>query len=363
LNGGNLRIDGGVVKVRNLEGLADGASQADLILQGRTGKRVYIGQDLENKRSELIAYGNVGLGIESPGEKLEVDGNIKIAHGHRLFTKLIAGISDEGNDGALLMQRYSNSPVEIGSDYSGRRADLITHGNVFARHIKGQTYGGAPALLYINRGESLGDVYIGGGGGDTDLIVEKDITVGRNFGLGTSSPDERFHIENGNLRIDNSGKVKVRHIEGLRVDGAAPEELYLQRYTGRDVIIGQDLDNKRASLITHGSMAVGSDVQSGYRLAVNGNIKAKQVEVSSQGWADFVFEENYQLKSLDQVAKFIDENGHLPDVPSAKEVSENGLNLGQMDALLLQKIEELTLYIIALKKENGQIKKELNLSK
>ncbi|MCU0370241.1 MAG: hypothetical protein MUC31_02410 [Bacteroidales bacterium] len=92
------------------------------------------------------------------------------------------------------------------------------------------------------------------------------------------------------------------------------------------------------------------------KLAVNGNIKCKQVEVTLTGWSDFVFEPDYSLMPLAELDAYIKAHKHLPDVPSAEEVIANGNSLGEMDAILLQKIEELTLYMIELKKENEQLK-------
>jgi hypothetical protein len=95
------------------------------------------------------------------------------------------------------------------------------------------------------------------------------------------------------------------------------------------------------------------------RLAVNGKLTAKEVEVTLSGWSDFVFDKNYSLITLEDLEKYIYENRHLPDVASEKEVLENGLNLGQNNAVLLQKIEELTLYLIeqnkTLKAQNDKI--------
>lgn len=82
------------------------------------------------------------------------------------------------------------------------------------------------------------------------------------------------------------------------------------------------------------------------RLAVNGDIYAKKVRVTPDDWPDFVFESTYELPSLRELELFIAEHKHLPGIPSAKEVGEQGLDLGQNQAKLLQKIEEMTLYLI-----------------
>ncbi|GAA3591127.1 fibronectin type III domain-containing protein [Flavivirga amylovorans] len=87
------------------------------------------------------------------------------------------------------------------------------------------------------------------------------------------------------------------------------------------------------------------------KLAVNGNIHTKEVRVDLIGWSDFVFEKNYKLPSLKEVEQHIKEKGHLKDIPSAKKVKEHGILLGDMNAKLLQKIEELTLYILQQQRE------------
>lgn len=86
----------------------------------------------------------------------------------------------------------------------------------------------------------------------------------------------------------------------------------------------------------------------------DGKIFAKEVEVKANVWADYVFNDDYNLKSLEEVEKYIKEKRHLPNVPSAKEVSEKGINVAEMDSKLLEKIEELTLYSI---EQNKRIQK------
>ncbi|SHL46787.1 hypothetical protein [Flavobacterium chilense] len=94
------------------------------------------------------------------------------------------------------------------------------------------------------------------------------------------------------------------------------------------------------------------------KLDVNGTIHSKEVKVDMLGWSDFVFKKEYNLPSLAEVEKHIAEKGHLENIPSEEEVLKNGINLGEMNAKLLQKIEELTLYMIEMKKENIEMKKE-----
>jgi hypothetical protein len=76
---------------------------------------------------------------------------------------------------------------------------------------------------------------------------------------------------------------------------------------------------------------------------------------------DYVFEKNYNLRPLAEVENYINQNKHLPEVPAAKEMEANGVNLGEMNMLLLKKVEELTLYVIELKKENE--KQQLEIQK
>jgi hypothetical protein len=101
-----------------------------------------------------------------------------------------------------------------------------------------------------------------------------------------------------------------------------------------------------------GNVSIGTHDAQGYKLAVAGNMIAESVKVKLQGtWPDFVFSKNYQLPTLAATAKYIKENGHLPGVPSAAEVKTKGLDVEEMNAKLLQKIEELTLHLIEKDKE------------
>lgn len=97
---------------------------------------------------------------------------------------------------------------------------------------------------------------------------------------------------------------------------------------------------------------------SGLNLA--GTINARQVNIRVNAGADFVFSPDYQLKPLSEVEAFVKENKHLPEIPSEKQMVENGLNVNEMQIKLLLKIEELTLYVIEQNKQNKDLQKQID---
>ena len=100
------------------------------------------------------------------------------------------------------------------------------------------------------------------------------------------------------------------------------------------------------SILNGGNIGIGTTTPGTYKLAVQGKLGAHEVNVTLAGWNDHVFADDYKLPSLRSVEEYIKQNHHLPEIPSEKEVVENGVDLGAMNALLVKKIEELTLYII-----------------
>jgi len=123
---------------------------------------------------------------------------------------------------------------------------------------------------------------------------------------------------------------------------------------------GLDIDNV---LFPNGRVGIGlssfQEDDNEYLLSVNGQVRAHGIKVYTS-WADYVFKDNYELRPLNEVENFIEEHGHLPNVPSEAEVEKNGIELGKMNAKLLEKIEELTLYLIEQDKEIKTLKKQLN---
>ena len=132
-------------------------------------------------------------------------------------------------------------------------------------------------------------------------------------------------------------------------NGYGNRNVYINRYTSNGDVI-----------MTAGSGQVGigvSDPQ--HKLDVAGTIRANEIIVNTTG-ADFVFAEDYQLRPLSEVKAFIKENKHLPEIKSSQEMQENGIGVNELQTQLLQKIEELTLYIIQQEERIKALETELN---
>lgn len=123
--------------------------------------------------------------------------------------------------------------------------------------------------------------------------------------------------------------------------------------------LGSTLED-RMTIRANGYVGIGTNNPTSL-LAVEGKITAQEVEVTLEAaaWPDFVFRSDYDLMSLCELENYIAMNGHLPLVPSEADVMESGVNLGEMSALLLQKVEELTLYVIDLNKQNQELKNRI----
>ncbi len=186
------------------------------------------------------------------------------------------------------------------------------------------------------------------------------------IGIGTSTPSGRLHVmgtvnsvvsgaggdnnsymlsnptaanttndPRGGLWIDNDGRFKLRSVTGYG---------FAFRSTSNTFDILNINDN---------GLSIGTQTMpAGYKLAVNGSAIATSVTVKlNSAWPDYVFKPTYQLPSLTEVKSYIDLNNHLPEIPSAQEIAKDGQNLGEMNKLLLKKVEELTLYLIEKDKE------------
>lgn len=235
-------------------------------------------------------------------------------------------------------------------------------------------------------------------------------------GIGTSSPASKLNIANGHLYIDNgeSGSSIIGS-EGSLVlrsdrDGdSTGDVIALQDHTGSFILTAKDdgsvgigttsPSGSRFQVNATSGWAArfinnGSDVRAGYPnyglfvstsasggeyllqlnrsttpiFQVNANgmayldgaLNARQIVVKTNVWADYVFDKQYQLMSLGDLQMYIEKNKHLPNIPSSKEVIESGISIGDMQRKQMEKIEELTLYVIQLDRENKELKNEFN---
>ncbi|MFK8060565.1 MAG: hypothetical protein AB8B78_10790 [Polaribacter sp.] len=174
----------------------------------------------------------------------------------------------------------------------------------------------------------------------------------------TTGGEKRFIYYRGNLKSDFNGIINVnKTITDL--DNATDKVLVTKEYIKNEFTLGKNQspwDNTNATNASqnstdinylNGNVGIGTTNTQGFKLGVNGNIAALDVKIDTYAnWPDFVFKKEYNLPKLNQVEKYIEKNGHLENIPSAKKVKQDGFYLAKMNAKLLQKVEELTLYII-----------------
>jgi hypothetical protein len=295
------------------------------------------GNDISNNNP-----GNVGIGTATPLQKLHVEGASILANSTIIDPdvypqNIVAGRIDDGS-GFILK-----------SSIGGRAVTSTTS----LPYSKGGTW----AI-----GHNGTDLFIGVGNGTTDNSLQTAIQIknNRNVLLAPIS---------GNVGIRNSTPVaplSFANVFGDRISfwtnsaisqyGIGIQSGTMQFYTaGTDKMAfgygsSTNFTESMSFFPGTGQLGIGTANVGAYKLAVNGNIRSKEVVVET-GWADFVFDKKYTLQPLPEVEKYINEHKHLPGIPSAQEIQTNGLKVGELQTKMMQKIEELTLYVIELKKE------------
>ena len=170
------------------------------------------------------------------------------------------------------------------------------------------------------------------------------------LGIGTFHPEKPLHIfgTSSKLRISDTSSVIDIGLSGSNgiIEYTGSSRLLINYNSGRGVEIG-------------GNVGIGTAPVAQYRLNICGKVRCEEVRVQAPGWCDYVFEPDYELMSWDDLMQYINENKHLPGVPSADEVEAEGIPVGEMHKILLQKIEELVLYNDQLRREVKELREEV----
>jgi hypothetical protein len=261
--------------------------------------------------------GNIGIGIAAPESALHVVGTEFISESGNGFFQI-------GNPASTHI-RFDNNEI------LARNAD-------------------SPSLLYLQYWS-----------GNLSLCDN----VAGSVGIGTTSPQAKLHITDGtDVTLAGGGEVVLGATTGanLAMDGneiqarsnGAGSALFVQSLAGDVLLIPNETGQVGIGVISSATMP--SD---DYLLAVDGKIISEEIRVEISGsWPDYVFEKNYALTPLNELEDHIATYGHLPGIPSTTEVEADGILLGEMQRVLLEKVEELTLHVIALQKEIDQLKSE-----
>ena len=302
-----------------------------------TGQWVVSKGNYANRKMTVLENGNVGIGATDPQVKLDVFKNAT-SNGNDLIANFKREEAATGGSGIVRIGNHNTVDLEINSGYSGVGHRFGTYADFnIVNNQPGGVYG---AINFVTNG-----------------TTRMAISANGNIGIGTMTPAGKLDLVDNNQHLTFLLNQKLT---GIWPASADANTMTIQSSGIHAGNLAFATGNGEVMRITSNSN-VGIGTQNpAYKLDVLGTIRAKEVLVNLDGGADFVFEKDYKLPTIEHVANYVQENKHLPDIPSANEMVKNGVSMGDMQVKLLQKVEELTLYVIELKKEIETMKKQPN---
>jgi hypothetical protein len=309
--------------------------------------------------NDFFVSGKTGLGVTAPQEKLEVAGNIKATQ-NLLASGVMADSASFAKDIHVNGNLISGGSIGIGVNNPTQKLDIAGNmkvsNSIFSDSI-------------ITNGFRTGSGTFG------HLGITNDFFVSGKTGLGVTAPQEKLEVA-GNIKAtqnllasgvmaDSASFSKGIQVGGDLITGGtiSSNAIYtntIKLSNGQSLNVGNDI-LFGGNAVMNQTLAIGTtNVPSGYLVAVKGKIIAEEIKVRKfETWPDYVFEKNYKLRSITELGQYIQANQHLPGIPSSKQVETEGVSVGEMQAKLLEKIEELTLYVVELQKQNEKLAKKV----
>ena len=326
----------------------DGVENADILLAS-TGTNKSVIQFRSSDNNITVGSDNV-MKFNAPNMYFYPTGQVVVNGAFRTTGSItlssLAGTSSNvlvvGSNGRLSSVEYSTFYDNLGNHTAEQNINL--NGKKIVNGTSGT--GG----IFVSTG---GNVRIGTGTtAPTNALEVNGTTVSTKLKIsGLASSTQKV------LTVGTGGQVSSTDVSTFADnmgDHIATQNINLNG----NKIVGSSASTNGLFVGANGNVRIGAGSGNpGNALEVNGIVRSKEVLVEITGWSDFVFEEDYKLMSLAEVEQFVKQHGHLPDVPSANEVEENGIGLGEMNALLLQKIEEMTLHLIEMEKRIKELER------